>query len=134
MAGCLFIKKQERTLRGSVRSCFYTLFFQGTIAIYFPFHNHPMEIHSMERLLHIETLFEAIHTSAGIHQLLLAGEERMAFGADFDFQLGFNGAGLKRFTANAANGGLDIFRMDFFFHAFSPLLRMLMGIKPQNVL
>ena len=32
----------------------------------------------------IETLFEAVHASAGIYQLLLAGAERMALVANLD--------------------------------------------------
>jgi hypothetical protein len=74
---------------------------------------------------HVETLLEAVNASAGINQLLLAGKERVALGANFDLQLGLDRPRLKRLTAYATDDGLAIFGMDLFFHAFSPLLRML---------
>ena len=84
-------------------------------------------------LFHVETLLETVNTSAGINQLLLAGKERMALGADFNLQFGLDRPRLKRLTAYATDDGLAIFGMDLFFHAFSPLLRMLwVFIKPQN--
>ena len=63
-------------------------------------------------------LLEAIHASARVHQLLLASEERMALGANFNSQFRLGGAGLKRFTADAANRRLLILRMDALFHLF----------------
>jgi hypothetical protein len=77
------------------------------------------------RLLHVKALFKAIHTSAAVDQLLLAGEERVTFGANFNLQLRFHGASFECLTAHATNGRLAKFGMDFFLHAFSPLLRML---------
>jgi hypothetical protein len=74
---------------------------------------------------HVETLLEAVNASAGINQLLLAGKERVALGANFNLQLGLDRPRLKRLTAYATDDGLAIFGMDLFFHAFSPLLRML---------
>ena len=86
-------------------------------------------------LFHVDTLLETVNTSAVIYQLLLAGEERMALGADFNLQFGLDRPRLKRLTAYATDDGLAIFGMDLFFHAFSPLLRMLwVFIKPQNQL
>ena len=70
-------------------------------------------------------LLELVHAAAGIHQLLLAGVERVALGADFNAQLLLGGAGCERFTAYAANDRLAILGMDAFLHCFSPLLRML---------
>jgi len=81
----------------------------------------------MNGLFHVETLFEAVNASAGIDQLLLAGEEGVALGADFNFQLRLDRPRLKRLTAYATDDGLAILGMDLFFHAFSPLLRMLWG-------
>ena len=75
-------------------------------------------------LFDAETLLEAIDASAGIHQLLLAGEERMALGADINLQLLLRAAGFKRLTAHAANDGLAVLGMDSFFLDFSPLSRM----------
>ena len=75
-------------------------------------------------LFDAETLLEAIDASAGIHQLLLAGEERMALGADINLQLLLRAAGFKRLTAHAANDGLAVLGMDSFFYDFSPLSRM----------
>ena len=88
----------------------------------------------MNGLFHVETLLEAVNASAGINQLLLAGIERMALGANFNLELTLDRTRLKRLTAHATDDGLAIFGMDLFFHAFSPLLRMLwVGcLKPQN--
>ena len=84
-------------------------------------------------LLDVETLLETINTAAGIDQLLLAGVEGVALGANFNLQLALHGTRLKRLTAYATDDGLAIFRMDLFFHAFSPLLRMLwVHLKPHE--
>jgi hypothetical protein len=40
-------------------------------------------------LLHVVLLLELVYASAGVHQLLLAGKERMAAGADFDVEVIF---------------------------------------------
>lgn len=86
----------------------------------------------MNGLFHVETLLKAVNAPASIHQLLLAGEEGMALGANFDLQFRLNRTGFECLTAHAMNGRLAIFGMDLFFHAFSPLLRMLwVFIKPQ---
>ena len=70
-------------------------------------------------------LLELVHAAAGNHQLLLAGVERVALGADFNLQLLLGGAGGECFTAYAANDCLTVLGMDAFLHCFSPLLRML---------
>ena len=72
-------------------------------------------------LFDIETLLEAIHASAAVHQLLLAGVEGVALGANFDLQFALHRTRLKRLTAHATDDGLAIFGMDLFFHALSPL-------------
>ena len=76
-------------------------------------------------LFHVETLLEAVNASAGIDQLLLASVEGVALGANFDLQFTLHRTRLKRLTAHATDDGLAIFGMDLFFHALSPLLRML---------
>ena len=85
----------------------------------------PLKGALLNGLFHVETLLEAVNASAGIDQLLLAGVEGMALGANFDLQFTLHGTSLKRLTAHATDDGLAIFGMDLFFHALSPLLRML---------
>ena len=69
----------------------------------------------------IEALVEAVNTAAGVYQLLLAGKERMALGADFNADLGYVGDSLHSSTASAANHSRAILGMDILFHAISPL-------------
>ena len=64
-----------------------------------------------------ETLLEAVHTPAGVHQLLLAGVERMTLGANFNLQFLLGGTGFPSFAAHAAYDCLLIIRMDLFLHA-----------------
>ena len=66
--------------------------------------------------LHTVALFEAIHASAGVYQLLLAGVEGMALGADINAHLLFHGTSLERLAANAADDRLAVVRMDVFLH------------------
>lgn len=68
--------------------------------------------------LHAVTLLEAIDTAADVNQLLLAGIERMALGADFNAQLLLGGTGDEGVAANASHGRLLILRMDTFLHDF----------------
>ena len=67
-------------------------------------------------LLQAETLVETIDTSTGVNQLLLAGIERVALGANFHTDVLLSGAGGKGVTAGAADGGLLILGMDAFSH------------------
>ena len=67
-------------------------------------------------LFHIETLLEAINTSASIYELLLTGVERMALGADINLHLFLRRTGFKCFTAYAANDAFAVLGMDFFLH------------------
>ena len=64
----------------------------------------------------IETFLETINTTASIYQLLLAGIEGMALGADIHFHFFLSGTRLKSFTAYAANHTLAVLGMDVFLH------------------
>jgi hypothetical protein len=64
-------------------------------------------------------LVEAIDASGGVDQLLLAGKERVASGADFDVQVAlFGRARLERLAASAGNCDIDVFWMNSWFHFF----------------
>jgi hypothetical protein len=71
-------------------------------------------------LLHAVAFLEPFNTPCGVDQFLLAGEERMAGGADLraDFLLG--GAGLKIVAAEAFDGNFVVLGVDSFFHIFPP--------------
>ena len=68
------------------------------------------------QLLAAKAAIEAVHTSAGIDQLLLASVERMALGADFNVDLGLGGAGLDHVAARAGDGAVNVIGMDTLFH------------------
>ena len=72
----------------------------------------------MLQLLTAETLVEALNTSAGVNQLLLASVERMALGANFDVDLGLGGTSLDDVAACAGDGAVNVVRMDTLFHSF----------------
>ena len=67
-------------------------------------------------LLHAVAFLELIHTSAAVNQLLTAGIERMAFGADFNLELALYRAAFKGFTAGAAHDAFTVGRMNVLFH------------------
>ena len=67
-------------------------------------------------VLHAETLLEAIDATAGVNQLLLAREERMAFGADFNADVLFGRTGFNHFAASTRNSGLLVVGMDIVSH------------------
>ena len=69
-------------------------------------------LHAGSPFLYAVALLEAVYAPARIHQLLFAGIEGMAFGADVNSELLFGGTGLKRFTADAADDGGPVFGMD----------------------
>ena len=71
---------------------------------------------SCKKLLAAKAAVEAVHTSAGINQLLLARVERMALGANFHVDLGLGGAGLDHVAACAGNGAVNVVGMDTLFH------------------
>ena len=56
-------------------------------------------------------LLEAIHASARVHQLLLASEERMALGANFNADVLLCGTRVNHIAACAGNGRFLIVRM-----------------------
>ena len=72
----------------------------------------------MLQLLTAETLVEALNTSAGVNQLLLASVERMALGANFDVDLRLGGTSLDDVAACAGDGAVNVVRMDTLFHSF----------------
>ena len=75
-------------------------------------------------LLQAEALVEAINTSTGVNQLLLAGIERVALGADFHTNVLLGGTSGKDIAAGAADGGLFVLGMDTFLH-FVHLFRIM---------
>ena len=71
-------------------------------------------------LVHAVALLEAINASAGIYQLLTAGVEGVALGADFNLEFALNGTALEGFTASATNDALAVSGMDILLHNFPP--------------
>ena len=69
---------------------------------------------SEQTLASVETLVEALDASAGIDQLLLAREERVALRADFNLDILFGRQNLDHVAAVAGDGGLFAYRMDAF--------------------
>ena len=78
----------------------------------------PLDTHSIPNgdFLKTKFLLKAVNASAGIYELLLAREERMALGANFNADIALGRAGLDNFAASTTNRGLLIFRMDSFLH------------------
>jgi len=72
-----------------------------------------------------ELLAEALDAAGGIHQTLLAGEERVASGTDVSVDLGLRGASLERIPARALNRRGGVLGMDVGFHwnLSDPLVR-----------
>ena len=83
-----------------------------------------MQQHRPEILLDTESLVETVNTSTGVNQLLLAGIERVALGANFHTDIALGGTGGKSITAGAADGGLLVVRMDAFSHVVHLFLPM----------
>ena len=69
-----------------------------------------------EYLFESVLLVEAIDSSTGVYQLLLAGIEGVTLGADFDANVLLSRTSLKHRTAGTTNCGLLIFRVDTFLH------------------
>ena len=65
-------------------------------------------------------LVELVNAAAGVNELLLAGVERVALGADLDGDVLLRGAGLVHGAAGAADRGRLVIRMDTVFHSHSP--------------
>ena len=78
--------------------------------------HHVSVVRSVRILLQAKTLVEAINTSTGVNQLLLAGIERVALGADFNTNVLLSGAGRKDVATSTANRGLFVFGVDTFLH------------------
>ena len=76
------------------------------------------------QLLQVETLVETINASTGVNQLLLAGIERVALGADFNADVLLGGAGRKDVATGTANSSLFVLGMDTFLH-FVHLFRIM---------
>ena len=67
-------------------------------------------------LLQAKSLVEPINTSTGVNQLLLAGIERVALGADFNTNVLLGGTGRKDVATGTADRGLFVLGMDTFLH------------------
>ena len=67
-------------------------------------------------LLQAKSLVETVYTSTGVNQLLFAGIERVALGANFNLDILFGGAAGKSVTARATNSSLLVIGMDAFLH------------------
>ena len=64
------------------------------------------------------TAVEFVDTTGGVNKFLFAGEKRVAFGADTDFDFGTGGLDVPDFAASAGNSGITVIRMDILFHCF----------------
>ena len=63
-------------------------------------------------------LLELLDASGSINELLLAGVEGVADGADFDRDLRQRAPGLESIAATTNNGGVDVIGVNAFFHDF----------------
>ena len=70
----------------------------------------------LSKLLQTKSLVETINTSTGVDQLLLAGVERVALGADFNTDLLLGGTGCEHVATSATDGSLFVVGMDAFSH------------------
>ena len=87
---------------------------------------------SAKGLLQAETLLEAIHTAAGIDELLLAGVERVTLGANFNLDVLFGRTSLNNCTTRASDSSLFVLGMDTFLHEFH--LSHQISVKRQTAL
>ena len=67
-------------------------------------------------LLQAKALVEPVNASTGVNQLLLAGIERVALGADFNADVLFGGTSRKDIATGTADGGLFVLGVDTFLH------------------
>jgi hypothetical protein len=73
----------------------------------------------VEQLLaHVVALLKSVNTSAGVNQLLLTGEERMALRADFYSDVLLGRACRDLVTASASDYSSFVYGMNTFFHEF----------------
>src|ERR1700761_4294712 len=70
----------------------------------------------LEAVRPAELLAEPLHAAGGIHELLLAREERVATRADIHVQLRLRAAGHEFVAASTADVTGDILRVNFGFH------------------
>lgn len=73
---------------------------------------------SEQLLAHIVALLKSVNTSAGVNQLLLTGEERVAFGADFYSDVLLGRACSDFISASASDYSSFICGMNTFLHEF----------------
>jgi hypothetical protein len=64
------------------------------------------------------TFLKALNAAGSVHQLLLAGEKRVAGGADLGVDFLDGGTGLKRVSAQTFNCYIIVQRVDSFSHHF----------------
>lgn len=62
---------------------------------------------------------ELFHSARSVHELLLAGIERMAVRANLDLDFRLGRSRLKRVPATAGHFCVHVFGVDVFFHAFT---------------
>jgi hypothetical protein len=62
------------------------------------------------------TTLEALDPATGVHELLPAGIERMALGADLDMELGLGRAGRELVPARAPHVSFYVLGMDSLLH------------------
>ena len=76
----------------------------------------------------VKAFVELFDSTAGINELLLAGKERMALGADIDGNnVGLLGsARFKGIAARTDNCRFSVLGMDGFFHVRTPLMNVFM--------
>jgi hypothetical protein len=80
-------------------------------------------------------LVEAINASGGIDQLLFAGKEGVASRANFDVQVALlGGAGLECLAASAANGYIDVFWVNSWFHVITFSRRLAGRIYKRDII
>ena len=75
-------------------------------------------------LLQTKSLVEPINASTGVNQLLLAGIERVALGADLNADVLLGGTSRKDVATGTANRSLFVIGMDTFLHVVHLFLLM----------
>src|SRR5205814_10075182 len=75
------------------------------------------------RLLLTVALVEALDATLHVDEVLLAGEERVALGADLHVELGLRAHRLELIAAGARHRGLDVLGVDLRFHRWVSLAR-----------
>src|SRR5262249_61379165 len=80
-------------------------------------------------VLLLVALREALDASGGVDQLLLAGEERVALGADLEAQLLARGARDELLAARAAHRHFLVLGMDSLFHLVLPLTSVISRVS-----